>query len=84
MVGPMEAFRGESTLQRDQNCFTLYCFSKYPCLNFNHVIVKKDVFAYYGMSKHKEVKYQRNYTFLISYDVMLEYICVKNMYIATY
>jgi hypothetical protein len=84
MVGLMEAFRGESTLQKDQNCFKLYCFSKYPCLNFNHVIMKKDVFAYYGMSKHKEVKYQRNCTFFIAYDVMLEYICVKTMYITTY
>jgi hypothetical protein len=34
MVGPMEAFKDESRLQGDQNCFTLYCISKYPCLNF--------------------------------------------------
>jgi hypothetical protein len=35
-------------------------------------------FAYYGMSKHKEVKRQKNYNF-ISYDVMLKYICTRKM-----
>jgi hypothetical protein len=46
---------------------TLYCFSKVPCLNFNHVIIMKgfhNVFTYYDRSKPKEVKCQRNYIFL--------------------
>jgi hypothetical protein len=47
--------------------FTLCYFSKVPCLNFNHVIIMKvshNVFAYYGRSKFKEVKF-------FSDDVML-------------
>jgi hypothetical protein len=36
-----------------------------------------NVFAYYGRSKPKEIKRQKNYIFKISYDVMLKYIWVK-------
>jgi hypothetical protein len=52
-------------------------FQWYPCLKFNHVIIKKDFhngFAYNGKSKHKEINYQKNYTFF-PYDVMLKCIC---------
>ncbi len=38
---------------------TITYFSRVSCLNFNHVIIKKDfhnVVAFYGRSKHKEVK----------------------------
>ncbi len=38
---------------------TLYCFSRVPYLNFNHIIIVKDfhnVFAYYHRSKPKKVK----------------------------
>jgi len=37
-----------------------------------------NVFAYYDKSKPKEIKCHRNYTF-ISYDMMLKYICAKNL-----
>jgi hypothetical protein len=40
-----------------------------------------NVFAYYGKSKAKEVKCQRNYIFF-SYDVMLEYIFVSKKYMS--
>jgi hypothetical protein len=43
---------------------TLYYFLKYPCLNFNHVIINMDfhnVCAYYDKEKHKEIKWQHNY-----------------------
>jgi hypothetical protein len=39
-------------------------FFRLTTLNFNHVIISKDfhnVFAYYGRSKHKEFKDQKNY-----------------------
>jgi hypothetical protein len=45
---------------------TLYCLSKNPCLNFNHVIIKKkfqNIFVYYGKSKHNEVKCSINVIF---------------------
>ncbi len=38
---------------------TFYCFSRFPCLNVNHVIIMKEfynVFAYYDRSKPKKVK----------------------------
>ncbi len=55
---------------------TFYCFLKYPCVNFNHVIIKKDfynVFAHYGRLEHIKSIAQKN-RFFISYDVMLQYI----------
>jgi hypothetical protein len=62
---------------------TLYCFLGVPCLNFNHVIILKDfhnVFAYYGRSKPKQVKFQENYTFnLIWCDVKI-HLCQKNIH----
>jgi hypothetical protein len=36
-----------------------------------------NVFVYYGKSKLKEMNCLTNYTFFISYDVMLKYICAK-------
>jgi hypothetical protein len=59
---------------------TLYCISRIPCLNFNHVSIMKEfhnVFAYYGRSKPKEITWQRNSILRISYDVMWEHICAK-------
>jgi hypothetical protein len=65
---------------------TLYYFLGVPYLNFNHVIIVKDfhiVFAYYGRSKLKEMKWKKN-VFFISHDVMLKYICAKNIYVTSY
>ncbi len=56
-------------------------FLKYPCLNFNHVIINMNfhnVFAYYGRENHKEIKCQNKFPFLTSHDVMSEYIRVKS------
>jgi hypothetical protein len=50
-------------------------------LELSPCIIMKDfhnVFAYYDKSKPKKIKYQRNYIF-ISYDMMLRYICAKNL-----
>jgi hypothetical protein len=37
-----------------------------------------NVFSYYGRLKPKNIKCQKKLHIFISYDVMLEYICVKN------
>jgi hypothetical protein len=62
---------------------TLYFISRVPCLNFNHVIIINDFhndFAYYGWSKPKEVKGQKNYNLkkFIYCDVNI-YLCKKNV-----
>jgi len=59
--------QGESTLQGIKIVVRLYCFARFPCLNFKHVIIMKDfhnVFAYYDKSKLKEVKCQKKNSFL--------------------
>jgi hypothetical protein len=57
----------ESTLGGGVKIFdTLYMFFQVPCLNFNHVIIMNDfhnIFAYYGRSKPKEIKYDKKTTF---------------------
>jgi len=58
--------QGENTLLRGQDCCHIIFFLEVPCLNFNHVIIMKDfhnVFAYYGRSKPKKVKFQIKDTF---------------------
>jgi hypothetical protein len=42
----------------------------------------QNVFAYYDKPKHKEIKCLRKSNLLILYDMMLEYICAKRMYIS--
>jgi len=52
----------------------------YPCLNFNHVIMKKEfhnVFAYYGSLKHKKVKCQRKEIFYFIWCDVRIYFCKK-------
>jgi hypothetical protein len=64
----------------DKIVVTLYYFLGVPCLNFNHVIIMKDLhntFAYYRKSKPKEVKCKKKITFFISYDVILKYILCR-------
>jgi hypothetical protein len=61
---------------------TLYCFSWVLYLNFNLVIIIKDShngFTHYDRSNPKKSIVKKNL-----HDVMLEYIFVKNMYVATY
>jgi hypothetical protein len=57
-----------------------YCFLRYPCLNFNHVIMKKDfhnVFAYYCSLKHKEVKCKIKKIFYFIWCDVKIYLCKK-------
>jgi hypothetical protein len=60
----------ESTLGGAKIVVTLYMFFQVPCLNFNHVIIMNDfhnIFAYYGRSKPKEIKYAKKKTFKNNY-----------------
>jgi len=55
-------------------------------VNFNHVIINKEfpnVFACYSRSKHKN-QMPKKLQFLVSNDVMLEYVCAKLVYITMY
>jgi hypothetical protein len=59
---------------------TLYYFLRVPCLNFNHVIILKDlhnVFSYYGKSKPKKIKcYKTTVSYFIWCHVRI-YFCQK-------
>jgi hypothetical protein len=77
---------GERTLRGGNIIVTLYCFSRVPCLNFNHVIIMKDFhkfYAYYSRSNPKKSNAKKKNIFEISYDVMLKYIW-KKMYVTMY
>ncbi len=82
-----EYMLGESTLWGGAKIVvTLYYFLGVPCLNFNNVIIMKDLhntFAYYGRSKPKEVKCQKKIK-IISYDVILKYILCKKKNVMVY
>jgi len=62
---------GESTLGGGEEIVsTLYCFSRVPCLNFNHVIIMinfhNDI-VYYDRSKPNK-KRQKNY--ILKFDMI--------------
>lgn len=61
--------KGESTLKGLKMLSHHIVFQGHACLNYNHVIIKKDfhnVFVYYGTWNAKKE------TFIITYDVMLK------------
>ncbi len=70
----------ESTLWEGQDYCHIVFFLRYPCLNFNHVIINKDfhnVFAFYGRSHIKKSNAKKT-ALLVSYDVMFKLHSCKN------
>jgi hypothetical protein len=71
---------GENTLKRVEVVVTLYYFLGVPCLNFNHVIIMKDINNFFCILWWvKTQKMTKNIYSFILIDMMLKYICEKRM-----
>jgi hypothetical protein len=67
-------------------CHVIF-FSWVLYLNFNHVIITKDSHMVLHImigQNTKKINFQKNYILKKLHDVMLKYICAKNIYVATY